>query len=250
MDKKLDNNNLTEDSQNKTNNIYNIYKSSVTCMICKGILNNPVICLICQTPFCKICTLKIKNCPNKCNGTGNFLTGKVNIQEKMMVVCPICKIAVSMENLNSHKDSHSHTDCLLCGKTKLKKTELKLKDCSNDLAELFINQNKDFLLKHSENYSNYNEVHVFETKLKNLELKFKEIEKQKNNLEIEASKQVNQINLMTREIENHISIENKQKTEIYDLKTNLNKVIKEKDLLQTQFNKITNTNMNPRNSYK
>ena len=48
--------------------IYKIFKDSITCPLCINILINPVMCLVCQKTYCKRCidnwSKNNKKCPN------------------------------------------------------------------------------------------------------------------------------------------------------------------------------------------
>ena len=49
------------------NESYKIFKNNVICPFCHNIFFDPMICLKCQSSFCKKCIYKTgKNCPNKC----------------------------------------------------------------------------------------------------------------------------------------------------------------------------------------
>ena len=49
------------------NEFYKIFKNNVICPFCHNIFFDPMICLKCQSSFCKKCIYKTgKNCPNKC----------------------------------------------------------------------------------------------------------------------------------------------------------------------------------------
>jgi len=233
-----DNNNIFNEKKLKDSQ-YQAYKSSVMCLICKSILNHPVMCLSCKTPFCQVCTLKLSKCPQGCEGA--FETGKVNIQERILILCPLCKTKVPLERFNYHKESHYSTDCLLCSKTKLKLTELGLKECSSEVAIMFINQNLDFIKKYYSNSSSPERI-FHDSKLKNLEYKIQELEKEKEFIENEQIKQANQINLMKKELEIVLIENNKYKTENTNLITSLSNVKKEKDILTNQLKTVSGKN--------
>ena len=49
------------------NEFYKIFKNNVICPICHNIFFEPMICIKCQSSFCKKCIYKTgENCPNKC----------------------------------------------------------------------------------------------------------------------------------------------------------------------------------------
>jgi hypothetical protein len=49
------------------NEFYKIFKNNIICPLCHNIFFDPMICIKCQSSFCKKCIYKTgKNCPNKC----------------------------------------------------------------------------------------------------------------------------------------------------------------------------------------
>ena len=53
------------------NELYNVFKDSITCPLCLNILINPVMCLHCQNAFCKKCidnwSKNSQKCPKRCD---------------------------------------------------------------------------------------------------------------------------------------------------------------------------------------
>ena len=91
--------------------IYNIFKDTITCPLCLGVLINPVICMKCQNVFCKKCTddwsKKDDKCPNRCVGP-NYQKdlGKSDILSKLKFKCHKCNNIVYYNNMQKHIDSN------------------------------------------------------------------------------------------------------------------------------------------------
>ena len=100
--------------------IYNIFKDSVLCPVCKSIFINPVLCLKCQNSFCQKCIDdKSKNkeeCPNKCcEPSFQKSIGKNDILSKLKFNCQKCggkyyyhEITKHNETCNSIKPSNDN----------------------------------------------------------------------------------------------------------------------------------------------
>lgn len=112
--------------------LYNGIKEEVTCIICQGLLNHPVVCATCEIPFCKMCIDKWnKNnqnttCPTRCSNKlilkpiGRTLK---NLLDKIIVKCQYgCK--VSLSNYPSHivpcHEKNKIVNCWCCnGRTNI-----------------------------------------------------------------------------------------------------------------------------------
>ena len=117
MDELINTNTIVEDE------IYNLFKDSVICPICKNILINPVLCLKCQDSFCQKCIDdKSKNneeCLNKCSEPSfQKSMGKNDILSKLKFNCQKCggeyyyhEITKHNETCNSIKPSNDNTNC-------------------------------------------------------------------------------------------------------------------------------------------
>lgn len=91
--------------------IYNLFKETIICPICKNILINPVICMQCQNVYCKKCTedwaKKDNKCPNRCvNPKYQPSLGKNDILNKLKFKCKKCNKSVFYENMKKHIDSN------------------------------------------------------------------------------------------------------------------------------------------------
>jgi hypothetical protein len=91
--------------------IYNIFKDTVTCPLCLGILLNPVICMKCQNVFCKKCaddwSKKDSKCPNRCvEPNYQISVGKNDILSKLKFKCKKCSNTVYYDDMKKHIDSN------------------------------------------------------------------------------------------------------------------------------------------------
>ena len=99
--------------------VYNLFKDDIKCPNCKKIMIDPVMCLSCQTKFCKNCQKKLKknrkNCPKKCHSPIiNDVILKNNCITKFKFKCiKGCGKEISFDNIISHYNSD-------CKKKKIK----------------------------------------------------------------------------------------------------------------------------------
>ena len=104
MDELINTNTIVEDE------IFNIFKDSVLCPVCKSIFINPVLCLKCQNSFCQKCIEdKSKNdeeCPNKCIEP-NFQKsmGKNDILSKLKFNCQKCGGEYYYHEIRKHNET-------------------------------------------------------------------------------------------------------------------------------------------------
>ena len=148
--------------------ISKLLKSSIICPLCKNILINPVICLICQNTYCKKCidnwSLNNSNCPNKCdNPNYQKSLGKIDILSKLQFTCVGCGLEIPYLEAEKHhisccpdktsKDMNSHQTPKGPRLKKLKSEEVNnLKKEGNEVTYL-TSKKKIFLLFF---YSSYN----------------------------------------------------------------------------------------------
>jgi len=90
--------------------IYSVFKDSVICPLCSNILINPVMCMNCQSVYCKKCidewSEQDKKCPNKCeNPNYKKSIEKINILSKLKFKCQKCGEEILYDNAKSHIDS-------------------------------------------------------------------------------------------------------------------------------------------------
>lgn len=88
---------------------YKIFKDSVECPLCLGILINPVMCMNCQNVYCKKCvdswSKKDDKCPNRCNNPNYQRSlSKNEILSKLKFQCNGCKKEIQYENVENHKN--------------------------------------------------------------------------------------------------------------------------------------------------
>ena len=104
------------------NEIYELFKDAIICPVCNSIMIEPVICLECQSTFCKKCskTLKDKgdNCPKKCSNYNiNDVIGKNNFISKFKFKCINgCGEDILFENITNHYKN--------CNPNKIKKIKV------------------------------------------------------------------------------------------------------------------------------
>ena len=87
----------------------------ITCCICKGILNDPKMCLNCQNNFCSICiesiinmnnnNKNVKNCPFRCDN--NKFVKNVILNKIISKICKFycefgCDEIISYNEINNH----------------------------------------------------------------------------------------------------------------------------------------------------
>lgn len=87
---------------------YQIFKDSIECPLCLGILINPVMCMNCQNVYCKKCvdswSKKDDKCPNRCtNPNYQRSLSKNEILSKLKFQCNGCKKEIQYENVENHK---------------------------------------------------------------------------------------------------------------------------------------------------
>ena len=137
------------------NEIYNSYKDFITCPLCSGIFINPVMCMKCQTAFCKKCaddwslknpTKCQKGClePNyeKCLSKKEFLSG-------LKFKCQKCQTEFQYDDAEEHSKScgtgsSMNTPLPLSNKYKNIQSS-KLEKISNDQMEELKKEGKEVL---------------------------------------------------------------------------------------------------------
>ena len=88
---------------------YQMFKDSIECPLCLGILINPVMCMNCQNVYCKKCvdswSKKDDKCPNRCtNPNYQRSLSKNEILSKLKFQCNGCKKEIQYENVENHKN--------------------------------------------------------------------------------------------------------------------------------------------------
>ena len=88
--------------------VYKVFKESVSCPLCFNILINPIMCSKCQIVFCKSCISKLDNkgekCPNNCTDP-NYQNsiGKNEILSKLKFNCKKCSSIIPYDNVKNHQ---------------------------------------------------------------------------------------------------------------------------------------------------
>ncbi len=123
--------------ENKT--YFEHVKSHITCSICEGLLNNPLICASCETPYCEKCILtwkeKNNSCPSRCTPPlvlkGIFRMLK-NTLDEVKLKCKICTGSVSLSVYGDHlkqcSEKHKTVTCWNCESPMVKQIQLKMKE--------------------------------------------------------------------------------------------------------------------------
>ena len=110
------------------NEIYNSYKDFITCPLCSGIFINPVMCMKCQTAFCKKCAddWSLKN-PTKCQKgclEPNYekCLCKKDFLSVLKFICQKCQTEFQYDDAEEHSKS--------CGNEQSMSTPLSLSNKS------------------------------------------------------------------------------------------------------------------------
>jgi len=114
-------------------------RRELTCSICHGILDNPVMCSDCETYYCSYCIDKwIKNnnqCIMKCKGPfkpKNITRLMKNIMEKVFLTCEFCNGQTNLFDYSTHiKNCFENSkiiNCPFCKDCKFTKGEVKDKE--------------------------------------------------------------------------------------------------------------------------
>lgn len=102
--------NLREYINNETlikDEIFKNFEFSVTCSICSDILINPMMCMNCQSVYCKSCidnwSKKSANCTNRCENT-NYKKSILsqNILSKLKFICQKCEKVINYDDIEEH----------------------------------------------------------------------------------------------------------------------------------------------------
>ena len=129
---------------------YEKIKEEITCIICHGLLNNPVMCDNCETHFCLLCIdywkRTLRGCPKKCPKplvVKKMVRSFKNLVDKVLLRCPACKESISLMNYPEHikpcTEINSYIDCPFCKSCRLNKQEMLLEDnTENDLIGTII----------------------------------------------------------------------------------------------------------------
>ena len=126
---------------------YDGIKSLVNCLICLGIIENPVQCTKCQHYFCSECINENKNCPLKCKDN-QFIKSIscANLLSNLKFKC-ICEEIVTYDDREKHLEK--------CNKKDFEKYYLYYKD-KYEYLKKELNKNNKLKSKYFIKVSNHN----------------------------------------------------------------------------------------------
>lgn len=126
---KINNHIFIDDNLVQNIQFYEPFKSDLTCCICHGLLNDPLLCSGCEVAFCINCInewkLNNKNCPLKCSYFELKPINKMHksIMEKINLKCDQCKLDIKLIDYPNHyndcKDKHIEVSCPFCPECKI-----------------------------------------------------------------------------------------------------------------------------------
>lgn len=127
--------------------IFNLFKDSVLCSICKSILINPMMCIKCQNSYCKKCIDKWneenKKCPNDCKEAEyQECKMKNDILFKLKITCVGCGKEIKYNEAQQHHDSccPNKTSADMNIKKMRKIPEIKIKKLTNEEADKYVKE--------------------------------------------------------------------------------------------------------------
>ena len=89
------------------NEMYNAFKDLISCSICSNVLINPVMCMKCQTTFCKRCaddwSQKNEKCIKGCSEPNyEICKTKKDILSKLKFKCQKCELEFQYDDAEEH----------------------------------------------------------------------------------------------------------------------------------------------------
>ena len=127
--------------------IFNLFKDSILCCICKSILINPMMCIKCQNSYCKKCIDKWKEenkkCPNDCKEAEyQECKMKNDILFKLKITCVGCGKEINYNEAQQHHDSccPHKTSADMNIKKMRKIPEIKIKKLTNEEADKYVKE--------------------------------------------------------------------------------------------------------------
>ena len=115
------------------NEVYDLFKDTIICPVCNSIMIESVICLNCQSTFCKKCSKELKdkgkNCPKKCSFLNiKEVIGKNNFISKFKFKCINgCGEEILFENIKNHYKN--------CNQKNIKKIKVLSKKQAEELLK-------------------------------------------------------------------------------------------------------------------
>ena len=125
--------------------IYNEFKFSISCPICTNIIIEPMMCMICQSSYCKKCinqwSLINEKCPNRCINPNYQISKEMNgILSKLQFKCKFCNKTFEYNEMKEHYYSgFDNNNKIYCQQPEIKK---KMRKIENKNAQLFESKNK------------------------------------------------------------------------------------------------------------
>ena len=127
--------------------IYDEFKFSILCPICANIIIEPLICMNCQSSYCKKCinqwTLINEKCPNRCLNPNYQISQEMNgLLSKLKFQCKFCDKAFKYNEMKEHY--YSGFDNINNNKKYCQQSEIKnkMRKLENKNAQLFESKNK------------------------------------------------------------------------------------------------------------
>jgi len=195
-------------------NFFNLMENDLTCTICMCLLNDPLMCTGCETPFCRKCieNWKTKNdsCPSRCKP---FLLKDISKTLKSLLdrVFLKCKngCSVSLLEFPKHQDTcnpeNKEIKCFNCDSKLINTTQIKMSEnqflnLQIQLDELSIlnTENQKEIKKKSDKFK------LYEDNIRGLEKKITLLEKSLEDSNNELQKKddmIKKFNLEKHEIE-------------------------------------------------
>jgi len=159
----MDKSNKIHISEDFSNNkqYYGPMEKELTCIICGGILVDPILCSECENPFCSDCInewiKKNNQCVMKCKAP--FKSKAIqrmtrNIMDKVLIACKICNEEISLNNYPKHYKNceldNKIIDCPFCSNCKLKAKDINKID-NNIILSSFPKINEQLIQLKEEN---------------------------------------------------------------------------------------------------
>ena len=124
--------------------IYNAFKFSILCPICANIIIDPMMCMNCQSSYCKKCinqwNLIDEKCPNRCINPNYQISKEMNgLLSKLQFKCKFCNETFEYNEMKKHYYStfdNITNNIMQCQQKK------KMKKIENKNAQLFESKNK------------------------------------------------------------------------------------------------------------
>lgn len=138
--------------------LFESLKSDLICIICHGLLNDPVNCASCEVPFCSHCisNWKLNNdqCPLKCSQKlelKSISRLRNSLMDKVILKCNFCKVEMSLNSYPKHYisclDKTRIVQCPLCSQSEISLHDLKTKQIDINLIPSLKNKYENEILE-------------------------------------------------------------------------------------------------------